>query len=127
MGSKGPVSGERVYERVPFEEAPPLGRRPGGGRWPAATKRWWSSISKMPHASDFADDDWELARFAALTHARVVEGDSARAGEFRLECKALGVGPEGRARLGIRYIDPESGEPARPGRVLRLVDDAVEA
>lgn len=127
MGEKGPIPGETVYRRVPFEGAPALGRRPGGGKWPAATKRFWESVSRMPHAVDFTAEDWELARFAALTHARVIEGDSARAGEFRLQAKSLGVGPEGRARLGIRYVEESEPEPSKAGRVLRLVDDAVEA
>ena len=100
-----------------------MGDRPDGRGWPDQTLAWWETVSSMPHAVDFTPEDWELARFAALTHARVLEGDTARAGEFRLQCKALGVGLEARTRLGITYEEPPAPAKVQRREGLRLVGD----
>lgn len=122
MGSKGPIQGARTYTPDPFKGGPPLGSRPDGKTWPKQTREWWRSVSSMPHAADFTAEDWDLARFAALTHARVLEGDVARAGEFRLQCKALGVGLEARTRLGIVYEEAApTPKPRRTRDDLKLV------
>lgn len=127
MGERGPISGEpRVYDPAPFTAAPPLGRRPGGGSWPAATTAWWKAVSTMPHCVDWEPGDWESARMTALIHARVVEGDVTRSGELRLRERLMGATGEGRARLGIKY-EESTVKPSRKRRDLRLVDDALEA
>lgn len=54
----------------------------------------------------------------ALVHARVVEGDTARAGELRLREKAIGVGEEGRRALRIRYDRQAADDDAQHGSAV---------
>ena len=129
MGQRGPLedSGERVYPDVPFRGGPSLGRRPGGGAWPAATSAWWKAVASLPHAVEWIAADWEHLRMTALVHARIIEGDVTRAVELRYREERMGATAAGRARLKIRYEKPDvAAKSVKPARVLRLVADAVE-
>ena len=90
----------------PFTEGEKLGRRPGGGQWPVRTKRWWATVSSMPHCVIWTAADWEFAFDTAQLAAEFHEGDMARAAELRIREKVLGTTADFRRDLRIRYVDP---------------------
>jgi hypothetical protein len=115
------------YPNVPFEDGPPLSSRPQTAStddpnaatrdimfWPAATKRWWKAISRMPHAVAWSETDWEFATATAEIHARFVEGWKGASGaELRMREKLMGVYADARRDLRIRYVDPPTAAERR--------------
>jgi len=93
-------------EHVPFEDAPPM----PSGRWPAATRRWWGVVSRMPHCVLWEDDDWEFARQTMVVSAAFNRGDVKAATELRQREKIMGVTMDARRDLRIRYVDPRREE-----------------
>jgi hypothetical protein len=103
---------------VPFEGGPKLPRRKGG--WPAFTKRWWETVSAMPHCVLWAPADWQFALDTALIAAEFHEGGVRVATELRQREKVLGTTMDARRDLRIRYVEVQ-GEVDDPG-VTRLDD-----
>jgi hypothetical protein len=83
-------------------------------RWPAETRRWWTSVSRMPHAALWTDSDWQYALDTALVAAAFHSGDARMAGELRQREKVMGLTQDARRDLRIRYVAPagETEEPA---------------
>jgi len=106
---------------APFVGGPALGyRRPA---WPAATRRWWSVVSTMPHCSLWSRADWQFALDTAEVHARFVAGGGAT--ELRIREKLLGVTLDARRDLRIRYVQAAegvAGDAEAPANVLNLDD-----
>jgi hypothetical protein len=94
---------------VPFAEAPKLpSRMPDGRGWPAWTKRWWSTVSAMPHCVLWDDSDWQFAIDTALIAAEFHRGESRVATELRQREKILGTTMDARRDLRIRYVSQEA-------------------
>jgi len=90
--------------------------------WPARTKAWWATISRMPHCRLWTAADWEFALDTAEAHARFAEGIT-NGTELRIREKLLGTTLDARRDLRIRYVDQEAGEQQqRPAGVLNLDD-----
>jgi hypothetical protein len=102
-------------ENIPFAGAPALPRR--SPRWPAATRRWWSVVSAMPHCKLWTGADWQYAIDTAEVHARFVEGGSAT--ELRIREQRMGTTMDARRDLRIRYVDPKPEQ--QPGRAAAVV------
>ncbi|MEU5950338.1 hypothetical protein ABZ793_33010 [Micromonospora sp. NPDC047465] len=94
------------------------------GTWPAATRRWWATISVMPHCRLWTPSDWQFALDSAEEHARWTEGTGA-ASEVRIREKLLGVTLDSRRDLRIRYVEPKTAPAAAgegAGGVVKLDD-----
>ena len=134
-GSK-PNEGQPVRHRVkprhewievedrPFEDGPPLPRRqPTGFAWPAATKRWWQVVSRMPHCALWGEADWQFALDTAFVAAAFHMGDLKLAVELRQREKVLGTTLDARRDLRIRYVET-AGE--REGPSIAAIEDYRE-
>jgi hypothetical protein len=98
----------------PFDgRVPKLPPRKGG--WPAATKRWWATVSRMPHCTLWSDADWQFALDTALIAAAFHEGDVRTATELRQREKILGTTVDARRDLRIRYVDVGDAVQVEPG------------
>lgn len=105
-------------ENTPYDgERPSLPRRSGG--WPAATRRWWEVVSRMPHCRLWSEADWQFAVDTAEVHARWARGEGS-ASEVRIREKLLGTTLDARRDLRIRYVDPKPA--AAPAGVVKLDD-----
>lgn len=100
---KSPIDWTEVAD-VPFTDGPALPEREQG--WPAATQRWWSAVSTMPHCRLWSDADWQFALDTARVAAAFHAGDVRAAAELRLRDKTLGTTMDARRDLRIRYVDP---------------------
>lgn len=99
--------------RVPFKGAPKLPRQmPDGRAWPAWTKRWWATVSSMPHCVLWDEADWQFATDTALIAAALHTGDTRVATELRNREKVLGTTVDFRRDLRIRYVDEIQAEEA---------------
>lgn len=115
---------------VPFrgcECAEPGGDRCGGvhvptiGRAPARTKRWWATLSTMPHCILWHPSDWQFAVDTAVLHAAFAKGDHARAPELRIRERMMGTTAESRRDLRIRYLSATKGPDEPPAEVSDFV------
>lgn len=98
-------------DAVPFEGGPKLPRtEPGKATWPTATKRWWKTVSTMPHCILWDDSDWQFALDTALLAAAFHGGDLKVATELRNREKVLGTTVDFRRDLRIRYVEPKPAE-----------------
>jgi hypothetical protein len=97
-----------VVPNVPFDGGPRLPRREQG--WPTLTKRWWSTVSSMPHCSLWSDADWQYAIDTAIVAAAFHGGDVRAAAELRYREKQLGTTFDARRDLRIRYVDPAKAD-----------------
>lgn len=118
---RNPVAEWTEVEDVPFTDGPDLpgresqfsvadaGREYGLGiSWPESTTRWWSVVSRMPHAKLWSKADWEFAIATAEVHARTMEAWRGYTGtELRNREKVLGVFMDARRDLRIRYVEPK--------------------
>ena len=91
--------------------------------WPESTKRWYRTISTMPHAGLWSAADWQYVFDVAEAHARFAEGwkGCASGAELRMREKLLGNTMDSRRDLRIRYI-PKPEENALPANVTRMAD-----
>lgn len=97
---------------VPFADPVPLpDLRPNGSPWSATTKRWWDTISTMPHCTLWSDSDWAFAEHTARLVAAFDDGDLRHATEIRNREKVLGTTADYRRDLRIRYVDPKAVVP----------------
>lgn len=95
-------------ENTPFADAPPLPEtKPNGDPWSAATQRWYTAISTMPHCKLWSPSDWMFAEHTARLVAAFDAGDYKQATEIRQREKKLGVTADDRRDLRIRYVDPK--------------------
>lgn len=126
----------------PVKGAPKLGRRPGGGAWLPATRKWWSVWQRAPQASQFQETDWQtLEMLAPLVDAYFRDPTSARWSEIKQTHAKLGATVADRMQLrmrigakvpaepapeegdGKRKARPQKGDPRR----LHVVDGSSEA
>jgi len=108
----------------PFEDGPRLPRvQPMGFAWPAATKRWWQVISRMPHCALWGEADWQFALDTALIAAAFHRGEVKQAVELRQREKVMGTTLDSRRDLRIRYVEP-AGE--REGPSIAAIEDYRE-
>ena len=91
---------------TPYRGGPRLpDRQPGGAPWPSQTKRWWKTISSMPHCVLWAESDWVFAEHTARLVAAFDAGMLRLATEIRNREKLLGTTVDSRRDLRIRYVD----------------------
>lgn len=106
---------------VPFADGPKLPKyRPDGEAWPPATRKWWKSVSTMPHCVLWAESEWQFALDTAFVASKWHEGDLKAATELRNREKVLGTTFEYRRDLRIRYVEPE---PEDSGAEVTRLDD----
>jgi hypothetical protein len=115
---------------VPFTDGPALpSRRPRGKTWLAATRRWWATLSSMPHCVLWMDSDWSFARDTALLVAELHSGNVRVAAEVRHRERIMGTTADARLAQRIRYVTPVAAveEPAAVATMARyrrqVVDD----
>lgn len=92
--------------------------------WPAETKRWWRTVSHMPHCILWTEGDWQFALDTALIAAGFHAGDMRLAAELRAREKVLGTTADARRDLRIRYIDEAADEESAEdqGSVTAMAD-----
>lgn len=93
--------------------------------WPAETKRWWRTVSRMPHCVLWTDADWQFALDTALIAAGFHAGDMRLATELRAREKILGTTGDARRDLRIRYVDQAAEDEANEddaGSVTAMAD-----
>jgi hypothetical protein len=73
----------------------------------AATRKWWESISSMPHCVLWHASDWAYALDTAVVHDQASYGSVSAMAELRLREKSLGTTFDARRDLRIRYVDAE--------------------
>ena len=73
-----------------------------------ATRKWWSSVSSMPHCVLWHDSDWAYALDTAVVHDQASYGSVSAMAELRLREKSLGTTFDARRDLRIRYVEPET-------------------
>ncbi|QXW04021.1 hypothetical protein [Rhodococcus globerulus] len=71
------------------------------------TKKWWETVSAMPHCKLWTDSDWMFALTTALVADAAFCGIASAAVELRNREKVLGTTSEFRRGLRIRYTQPE--------------------
>ena len=138
--SDGPkrFTGPPTHQWVDVPDVPYAGPRPRLPLrdWHPSTRRWWATVSKMPHCVLWAASDWEFAITTALVaDAFFATGSAGAAVELRQREKLLGTTLDARRDLRIRYVsatEPMSTAPAAarvdPRARLRVVggdDDAA--
>ena len=106
--------------RIPFEDGPDL---PDGVDWPTATRRWWRTVSRMPHAALWDESDWNFAIDTARLHAEFWTESTRVATELRNREKVLGTTQDFLRDLRIRYVDPAPVEKGEPGAPVTKLDD----
>lgn len=94
-------------------------------KWPAATRRWWEVVSRMPHCRLWSEADWQFAVDTAEVHARWAEGRSS-ATELRIREKLLGTTLDARRDLRIRYVEPKKEAPVESAAGVVKLDDYRE-
>jgi len=100
-------------EDVPFHGGRRLPeRQPSGSAWPPQTKRWWKTISTMPHCVLWSDSDWLFAEHTARLVALFDSGYLQLAKEIRDRERVMGTTVDYRRDLRIRYVDPKADVPA---------------
>jgi hypothetical protein len=92
--------------------------------WPAETKRWWRTVSHMPHCILWTEGDWQFALDTALIAAGFHAGDMRLAAELRAREKVLGTTADARRDLRIRYIDEAADDESAEdqGSVTAMAD-----
>jgi len=106
-----PVHDWTEVDAVPFEGGPKLpATKPGERTWPAATRRWWKAIARMPHCILWDESDWIFALDTAFVAAAFHGGDIKVATELRNREKVLGTTVDFRRDLRIRYVEPKPTE-----------------
>ncbi len=125
---------------VPFTGAPPMPARATGGisvmitgaanseDWPENTRNWYRAISRMPHAKLWDAAAWQFVFDSLEIHARTIEGWRGYTGpEIRAREKQIGMLPDHRRDLRIRYVKPKTAaekraERERAAQVTKLDD-----
>lgn len=111
-GGRGQNQHAPVYEWVQVVETPYVGKVPRLP-WTAlpGTKRWWRTITKMPHCVLWDDADWEFAIATARVYEQFIKsGQMAAARELRQREKLLGTTWDARRDLRIKYVQAEAAD-----------------
>lgn len=93
----------------------------GISAWPAFTRRWWTSVAKLPHTVAWTDAEWDFAHETALVHAQFATGsaNAAMVSELRKRNAELGATWQGRLDLRITYRN-DQGEEVREDRDMSV-------
>lgn len=94
---------------------------PPPGGWSPQTVTWWDHIRTMPHASAWAETDWDYAAATAYVHTQFWRGLITAAAELRMRERLMSCTWESRRAASIRYV-PVDGVPPTPD--LAAVPDA---
>ena len=84
------------------------------------TRRWWDSVTRMPHCVLWTESDWMFALTTATVADAAFCGISSAATELRNREKVMGTTVEYRRDLRIRYVDV--AEKAEPAEVANIAD-----
>lgn len=115
-----PVHDWTEVQNIPFEAGPTLPSRPYHRTWPAATKRWWAAISRMPHCVLWMESDWQFAFDTAMIAAAFHMGELGQARELRQREKIMGTTADALRDLRIRYVE---GTPEEESAGITAIDD----
>lgn len=77
---------------------------PKGTDWAPFTKKWWTTVRRMPHCVLWTPSDWMVALACAYV---VNEHWMDPTSEMRIREKQLGLTDESRRDLRIRYVPPK--------------------
>lgn len=91
-------------------------------RWPAATRRWWHAISRLPHCVLWTDADWQFAADTANLVAAFHCGDHRHAQEIRRRERIMGTTADARRDLRIRYVEMHDDDNAHNPSVTAMAD-----
>lgn len=69
------------------------------------TRKWWKTVSRMPHCILWNESDWQYALTTALVADAAFCGISSASTELRNREKILGTTWDYRRDLRIKYID----------------------
>lgn len=107
-------------QNVPYAGPVPVSLPQGLER---ATREWWATVKRLPHAILWTDGDWRFALATVYVAERFFRGEGgvAMAAELRNREKILGLTLDARRDLRIRYVDPKPAQP-EGANVTRLAD-----
>lgn len=88
----------------PFEGRPPMA---ADKAWPAATKRWWRGVTRMPHCVLWDEMDWQFAHDTAGMVAQFHGGNMRLAAEIRQRERMMGTTFDSRRDIRVRYVAAE--------------------
>lgn len=131
-GRKAKPAGQAVnrhrpaHDWVEVPDVPFVGPRmpktqPNGEPWPPTARRWWKTISTMPHCVLWQASDWCFVEETLQIVAALSQGQTSLAREVRYREAMLGVTVDSRRNLRIRYVDPAPVQDEEIG-VVRLDD-----
>lgn len=106
---------------VKFKGGPSLPTRPGNKNWSAHTKRWWATVSSMPHCVLWSEADWQYAIDTAIIAAQLHDGDIRAAAPLERREKVLGTTMDYRRDLRIRYVS-EAAEQEAAAEVTSIAE-----
>ncbi|MDM7488721.1 hypothetical protein QT969_10500 [Rhodococcus sp. CSLK01-03] len=87
------------------------------------TRKWWDTITRMPHCALWTDSDWMFALSTAIVADAAFCGIASAAVELRNREKVLGTTADFRRGLRIRYVSvEEQPEPAKVTNIDRYRD-----
>lgn len=104
---------------VPYAGKPPVAPK---SDWPAATKRWWRVVSRMPHCVTWTESDWQFALDTGLLAAAFHGGNMGAANELRQREKILGTTGDARRDLRIRYVSADVEDNEDDATVTAIAD-----
>lgn len=85
------------------------------------TRRWWDTVSRMPHCALWTESDWLFAVTTAMVADAAYCGIASAAVELRNREKVLGTTADFRRGLRIRYVPvEEKSEPAKVTNIDRF-------
>jgi hypothetical protein len=90
--------------------------------WPAATKRWWRAVSRLPHCTMWTEADWQFALDTAYLVAAFHIGNHRLAMEIRVRERIMGTTADARRDLRIRYVDATPPEAKDDPSVTAIAD-----
>lgn len=91
--------------------------------WPAATRRWWTAISRLPHAGLWTGADWQFAMDTAHLVAAYHAGNLRLAGEIRTRERIMGTTRDARRDLRIRYVPAPDEDEVTVNPSVTAMDD----
>lgn len=90
--------------------------------WPAATRRWWHAVSRLPHCVLWTEAEWQFAMDTASLVAAFHAGEFRLAMEIRTREKMMGTTRDARRDLRIRYVDIVEPDNERDPQVTAMAD-----
>ena len=84
------------------------------------TRRWWESVTRMPHCVLWTESDWMFALSTATVADAAFCGIASAATELRNREKVMGTTVEYRRDLRIKYVDVPVKE--KPAEVANIAD-----